>query len=339
MTMGETTAAGALRPTAALERTARLLAGRYALVGDVTVELLHQSENTMYLVRQSGRNEKLVLRIHSHRMAYHTEPSIRSELQWMEALRREAGVETPAVFAARDGSLVQRISETGPGMPRLAVMFGFLEGREPVGVALVPEFERLGEITARMHRHAQDWTRPPGFLRHTWTAEAILGQIPLWGRWQDGIGMDAAAIRLIGRMADVVSRRLGALARDRERFGLIHADMRLANLLVESDRTKVIDFDDCGFGWFAYDLATALSFIQERAEVPALVDAWLTGYGRSMRFPPDIVTEIPTFIMLRRIAEIAWLGATQHVEFARALAPRFAADSCRLAEGYLSSFG
>jgi hypothetical protein len=43
--------------------------------------------------------------------------------------------------------------------------------------------------------------------------------------------------------------------------------------------------------------------------------------------------------MLRRINEIAWLGATQHVEFARSLAPRFAADSCRLAEDYLRGFG
>jgi len=336
--MVETTVAGSLRPTAALERAARLLAGRYALVGEVTVELLHQSENTMYLVRQSGRSEKRVLRIHSHRMAYHTEPSIRSELHWMEALRREAGIETPEALAARDGSLVQRVSEGELGSPRLAVMFSFLEGREPVGVSLVREFKRLGEITARMHRHAQGWRRPPGFLRHTWSAETILGETPLWGRWQDGIGMDAAAVRLIGRMAAVVAHRLGALARDRERFGLIHADMRLANLLVEGDRTKVIDFDDCGFGWFAYDLATALSFIQERAEVPALLDAWLTGYGRSMRFPPDIAAEIPTLVMLRRIAEIAWLGATQHVEFARALAPRFAVDSCRLAEDYLSRF-
>lgn len=151
--------------------------------------------------------------------------------------------------------------------------------------------------------------------------------------------MDVAAVRLIERMARVIERRLGGLARDRERFGLIHADMRLANLLVEGERTKVIDFDDCGFGWFAYDLATALSFIQERVDVPILVDAWLAGYGRSLRFPPDIAAEIPTFIMLWRIAEIAWLGATQHVEFARDLAPRFAVDSYRLAEDYLRRFG
>jgi Ser/Thr protein kinase RdoA (MazF antagonist) len=253
----------------------------------------------------------------------------------MAALRADAGIETPQTFAARDGSQVGAL----PGTGRLAVLFSYLEGAPPPETALVSEFERLGEITARMHRHAMRWTPPAWFRRHDWTPDTILGEGALWGRWESGIGMDAAAVGIIGRAAATIGRRLGSLARDRARFGLIHADMRLANLLVERNRTKVIDFDDCGFGWYAYDLATALSFIQERPEVPALIGAWREGYERVPRLPPDIAAEIPSFIMLRRINEIAWLGATQHVEFARSLAPRFAADSCRLAEDYLRGFG
>ena len=48
---------------------------------------------------------------------------------------------------------------------------------------------------------------------------------------------------------------------------------------------------------------------------------------------------LSSLVMLRRINEIAWLGATQHIAFARDLAPRFAADSCRLAEDYLRTHG
>jgi Ser/Thr protein kinase RdoA (MazF antagonist) len=330
-----TAPASSLLPSSALARSARAFLDRYDLPPDVRVELLHQSENTLYLVRAPSDPRKLVLRVHSHRMRYHTEPSIRSELHWMAALRADAGIETPQTFAARDGSQVGAL----PGTGRLAVLFSYLEGAPPPETALVSEFERLGEITARMHRHAMGWTPPAWFQRHDWTPDTILGEGALWGRWESGIGMDAAAVEIIGRAAATIGRRLGSLARDRARFGLIHADMRLANLLVERDRTKVIDFDDCGFGWYAYDLATALSFIQERPEVPALIGAWREGYERVARLPPDIAAEIPSFIMLRRINEIAWLGATQHVEFARSLAPRFAADSCRLAEDYLRGFG
>jgi len=330
-----TTIAG---PSASLAE-ARALLGRYALSPAAKLSLLHQSENTMFLVQDPTRAAALVLRVHSHRMAYHTEPSIRSELAWMSALRADAGIETPAVIAAKDGSLVQWLATADPAKSRLAVMFTFLAGSEPAEEALLPGFERLGEITARMHRHARGWMLPAGFQRHSWTPETILGDRPLWGPWQTGIGMDAPAVRLVGRMAAAIEKRLRTLPRDGDRFGLIHADMRLANLLVEGDRTKVIDFDDCGFSWLAYDLATAVSFIQDRTDLPALIEAWLAGYGRVARFPRDLEAEIPSFLMLRRIAEIGWLTSTQHVPFARNLAPRFASDTCRLAEDYLTRFG
>ena len=54
--------------------------------------------------------------------------------------------------------------------------------------------------------------------------------------------------------------------------------MRLANLLIDGGETKVIDFDDCGFSWYLYDCATALSFIEHRPDVPELVAAWVKGY-------------------------------------------------------------
>ncbi len=34
-----------------------------------------------------------------------------------------------------------------------------------------------------------------------------------------------------------------------QRYGLVHADTRLANLLVDGGRVSVIDFDDSGFSW------------------------------------------------------------------------------------------
>jgi Ser/Thr protein kinase RdoA (MazF antagonist) len=115
--------------------------------------------------------------------------------------------------------------------------------------------------------------------------------------------------------------------------------MRLANLLVEGTNPKVIDFDDCGFSWFLYDLATAVSFLQHKPFTGALIAAWLEGYRRVEPVPPALEAEIPTIVLLRRMAEIAWLGTRRHLAFAQSLGPAFATDSCRLAEDYLSRFG
>ena len=85
--------------------------------------------------------------------------------------------------------------------------------------------------------------------------------------------------------------------------------MRLANLLVHDGETRVIDFDDCGFSWFMYDLATALTFMEDRADVMELVDAWLTGYQKVRSLSREEVAEIPTFLMLRRMMVLTWMGS------------------------------
>src|SRR5256885_12056203 len=78
-----------------------------------SVELLNVSENATFLVSDPDAGPS-VLRV--HRLGYHTEPEIASELAWMDALRAEAGVRTPRVLPAADGRQVVTVPERGrPG--------------------------------------------------------------------------------------------------------------------------------------------------------------------------------------------------------------------------------
>lgn len=62
--------------------------------------------------------------------------------------------------------------------------------------------------------------------------------------------------------------------KDSQRYGLIHADLRLTNLLLLNGETRVIDFDDCGFSWYLHDLAAAISFV---GIIPARPRGWKAG--------------------------------------------------------------
>jgi Ser/Thr protein kinase RdoA (MazF antagonist) len=77
---------------------ARVALRRYDCHPDASVELLNVSENATFLVSDPDAGLS-VLRV--HRLGYHTEQEIASELAWMDALRAEAGVRTPRVLAAR----------------------------------------------------------------------------------------------------------------------------------------------------------------------------------------------------------------------------------------------
>jgi len=306
---------------------------RYGFSRHARLSLLSLSENATYRVDDDADGRVAVLRV--HRTGYHEPGAVQSELAWLTALRRDEGLRTPAVYPALDGSEV--VDVVLDGVARQTVLFELLPGTEPHPDRLPAQFEQLGEICARMHRHVRTWRRPTGFVRFSWDFEACVGPGGRWGRWQDGIGVGPAELDVLGRAAAVMSERLRRFGIGPDRFGLIHADMRLANLLVHGPDIQVIDFDDCGFGWFMFDIGSSLSFIEHDPQVPELCEAWLTGYRRVLSLAAPDADEIPTFILLRRLQLVAWVGSHKFADAAQELGAEFTAGACDLAERYLAN--
>ena len=148
--------------------------------------------------------------------------------------------------------------------------------------------------------------------------------------------MDAEALEVLSRCSGRIKERLDRYGKGADRFGLVHADMRLANLLVNGEDVTVIDFDDCGLSWFMYDLGSSLSFIEHEPYVPELVDAWVTGYRGVGQLSAEEEAELPTFIMLRRLLLVAWISSHLSTETAQAMGDEYTTTSCRLAEEYLT---
>ena len=295
------------------------------------LSLLSLSENATYRIDDPQDGRTAVLRV--HRTGYHPPGAVASELAWLQALRRDEGLLTPAVFAAPDGREVVDVT-IGP-LTRQTVLFEWLDGTEPPEEDLADKFELLGEICARMHRHSRSWARPASFVRFSWDFDSCVGETGRWGRWQDGIGVGPEELATLERASALMRDRLRRFGTGPERFGLIHADVRLANLLVSGPDIQVIDFDDCGFGWFLFDLGTALSFFEHDPRVPALCDAWQRGYRRILPLPAEDAAEIPTFVLLRRLQLVAWVGSHRFADAARDLGAEFTSGACELAERYL----
>jgi Ser/Thr protein kinase RdoA (MazF antagonist) len=297
------------------------------------------SENATYAVDEPATGERTVLRVHRH--GYHDGPEIESELAWLDALREDTEVRTPRVLPTLDGRRLLAMPEEGQPDPRHVVRFEFLPGVEPAeaGESLPQSFELLGGITARMHEHALAWQRPQGFRRFAWDYDGAFGNVARWGRWQDGIAAGAAEREVLGRLDAALQTRLTRFGSEPRRYGLVHADLRLANLLEDGDQCYVIDFDDCGFSWFLYDFGTAVSFFEDDPRVPELTDAWAHGYRSVRDLPAEDEAEIPTFILMRRLLLVAWIGSHSGTDLARSMGADYTAASCDLAETYLSRFG
>lgn len=302
-----------------------------------SARLINVSENATYLVEAAG-GYRSILRV--HREDYHTKRAIECELLWMDALNAEHCVVTPDVIPGRNGQAVQLAELSGYLPPRFLVMFEFVEGDQPdESQDLAGPFEELGEMAAKTHEHSIAWARSGDFERLTWDLDAFYGPTATWGNWRDGPNVDAGIRAVLERVESTVTQRLQRFGQSDQRYGLIHADMRLANLLIDKGTTRLIDFDDCGFGWFLYDFAAGISFIEDDPQIPAMRDAWVRGYRKHRPMSAEEEREIDSFIMLRRMALLAWIGSHFNVPEAQALAGDFARVSAELGEGYLNRMG
>ncbi len=309
---------------------------RWELPAGAHARLINLSENATYLVG-APCGFRSILRV--HREGYHSRNAIACELEWLRALKSDGGVLTPDVIAGRDGELIQTCAVSGLAGERHTVMFAFIEGSEPdPDHDLARSFEELGEIAARTHLHSQTWPKPEGFERLVWDVDAVFGSTPTWGNWRDGPNVDGSLRPVLEKAEEVIRHRLHAFGKDPDRYGLIHADMRLANLLIDNGVTRLIDFDDCGFSWFLYDFAATISFIEDHPQVPRLKEAWVRGYRKVRALSAEEEAELDTFIMLRRMALLAWIGSHAEVPYARELSPHFAQGTAKLAQTYLSRF-
>ena len=295
----------------------------YGLSSDTPVSLLNRSEN------ETWRAGDLVLRLHRH--GYHTKPEVASELAWLAALQGLPGLDTVCPIPGAQG-LVTEIDS------RFIVGFARIAGQElHPGDDLARWFGPLGAITARLHLHSRQWTLPPGFTRKRWDVETILGPDPHWGHWRQAQGLDARGEALLDRATDRLAAKLAAYGTAPDVFGLIHADLRLANLMVDGDTLTAIDFDDCGFGWWAYDLAGALSFIETDPRLPDLIARWVKGYTRIAPLRPEDRAMIPSLIFLRRVLLTAWLATRADSDTAQSLGgPVYTQGTLELAERYLT---
>lgn len=295
--------------------------------------LINLSENHTFRIDTPDGGQHI---IRVHRPNYQTNRAIHSELTWLEAIGKDTSIPVVKPMRGVNGELVQSVQIDEAGTQTFAVRFQFEAGDIAETLTdLRGFFGQLGAIAAQCHGHVEHWQRPAVFSRPVWNIEAILNPDGLWGDWRQASHVTGDVALSLMQLDQRLRADFAAYGTGPDRFGLIHADMRLANLLVDGDAVRLIDFDDCGIGWFAYDFAAGVSFLEDSPEVPQLKAEWLAAYRKLRPFSTDDERMLDAAVLLRRMALLAWIGSHNEVDLAQHHAPDFARNSAKLAEAYL----
>ena len=290
------------------------------------IDLLTISENATF--RVTFGNETRIIRV--YRPSYHQNDEILSELLWLQAIEQSGIVTVPHLFVSRSGQLFVEA-----GIFRLAC-FSFISGHEPqADDKLVRRFFELGKISAKLHRQSINWVRPESFNRKHWTYETMIGPNAIWGDWRKAENLQPADREILENCDKTLEYFSSTFPKDKAHYGLIHGDLRLANLLIDGENLAAIDFDDCGFSWFGLDLANSLSFIEDNPFVPSYINAWLEGYGEVMPVKREMADMIVHLIMMRRLQLTAWLETHNQTPTAKKLRKTFLKGTVELARAYL----
>lgn len=301
------------------------------------LRLIKYRENAVFSVVRDGTT-KFALRV--HRLDYHSDASLRSELQWVRFLAA-AGIGVPEIIPTASGDEFALATAPGLSRPRQVDMLGWLEGG-PIGSVeegLNGTFEQqaalyfnIGALAGRLHEQTSSWTLPDHFSRHAWDEDGLIGAEPFWGRFWELDGLSSGQLTTIQRAVERSRAELAAYGVARENYGLIHADFVPENIIQTDGRLFLIDFDDCGFGWHMFELATALYFLRDAENYEAIQHALIEGYRSVRMLDERDLRMIDVFLFLRSTTYLGWVHTRSETETARELKPFFVDATVRLAQ-------
>lgn len=306
----------------------------------VSLELIKYRENAVFCATRAD-GVRSALRV--HRLGYHCEASLRSELTWMEQLAA-GGIDVPQIIRTREGDHLAHVHSEELAESRHVDMLGWLVG-SPMGSAeegirtdtdAGALFFEAGAVAARIHLQSAQWRQPNAFKRHAWDEEGLLGADPLWGRFWEFELLDSPQRELIQEARLEARLALRRYGRTLDNFGMIHADFIPDNLMLDGARLQLIDFDDAGFGWHMFELATALFFCLDDPRFAQIEVALLEGYHSVKPLTPADRAALPLFLALRGMTYLGWLHTRQNAEINADLGPLVVERACQLARAFLS---
>ena len=258
----------------------------------------------------------LVLATTSTRAADPPAQTVEATVERCLSLRRS---EPQTAIALADGVLAD------PALaiePRIKMLTCLGDAARIVGQA-ARAIDVANEVQALVEAHPE---LPPAF---------VLRALSHAGAMLHSAGRTYQAEQLYARVNDIAASQGGNDAIVSQivtliNIGLIHADLVRENMLVQGDTVRFIDFDDSGFGYRIFDLATALLQNINEPDYAELQAALCEGYAER-RSLPDIGL-LPLFLVLRALTYVGWAADRMSEPAIAGRMPTYLATSRKLIE-------
>lgn len=304
------------------------------------IRWLGHGSNVVY--RVTAGDADYVLRLHPPRRA--DAARLRTELDWLAAIRRDTDLTAPYPVAALvDGRERRSLEMRHDKLPRSSVvhaaLFEYIEGdSKPASELSAGDVYHVGEYLGRLHSEAQ-FKAAGDFEGSRLDWDGLFGDDSPYASLSE-TGLESEQERgILDQVAERLRAPLSELATKPDAMGLIHADLLAKNILFRADSVAALDFEYCGWGFYRYDLAPLLWQLkgERAADYIALEEAMWRGYTSVRPLAERDRALLEAFIAARQFASIRWLQSKLDNPKVRAVAPNLIAERCAELKLFLES--
>lgn len=281
---------------------ARLVEREYDVAAPVTARLLGSGFNDSYRVTDRDGDVR-VLRVYARDKHWvRSESDLLFELELLEHLAA-AGRRVSHPYPRRTTGNAVLGHLTAPEGERCFALFSFAAGASADERPLDRDgLAALGAEIARIHAATDTFRSRHG--RYRLDAEVLVDR-PLGAIEGHATPDQRDQLATLRRLAGRLTEHLSGLGSDPPEYGVIHGDVHPGNLAVTAAGEFVLlDFDLCGYGWRAYDLAELFRGPGAPAEERASWAAVLAGYESVRRLSGAERAALPVLAACRGIWDV-----------------------------------
>jgi Ser/Thr protein kinase RdoA (MazF antagonist) len=257
---------------------------------------------TFSVETDSGIKYALRININSTR----TVENMRGEIEWVRHLNRTSGLHTPTPIATITDEYIVSGLHTDSGLEMYGVMYSWLDGEELGDEPTLSQLHEVGRAIATLHQESADFALSadaalPTFYDFFWGTEDFL--------FSEKSVLSDADRALVQQAHDLIMKYTNELYQNSP-VHIIHADMHGWNLMWNEGQLSVFDFDDCGYGVEAQDLAVTLYYL----DTPEQDEALLNGYKSVRPLPTYSANAMKALLLQRRLLLLNYLFETKNQE-------------------------
>ena len=271
------------------QRSARsvlnLIAMHYDLSSPENCTFYARGLHDNYLL--TAGNTKFILRI--YRNNWRSTEEIEFELALLRFLGNKGAL---VAFPLRTRSNELSFLIDSPEGKRSAALFHYAKGNAPGNKLSVKESELLGESVASIHRLAEDFNTP--YTRPILEAPYLL---------DDSINaiepfLNRDSLAYLKSIQNKLHHALPQISKEQGKFGICIGDVNPTNFHIDEEILTVFDFDQCGYGYRAFEIGKFISSIHTLKNTNEIANAFLSGYQKVRPLSQDELSAIPYFEMV-----------------------------------------